>query len=218
MFDILKILITFILTGFVGVFISHKFQQKNNQNQLRIKKAEKKAAELKAIRDNFEKLSSERIYRTRQIISSINEKSLTDKEREGYQDSVIDWNKNLNAMFFDLSSHKLYEFAIRIEIDVHNELATAHLEIKKEIKNNKSVIPADLVMALKSTNRAYESARKVTKSLTDIADNRWDEIKDYDSEPLTYSNIHQASTITLLIALFHKSPLRLRINRSRLNR
>lgn len=218
MFDLFKIFISFILTGCVGVFISYKVQQRNNQNLLRIKKAEKKASELKAVRDNFENLSSERIYRTRQIIASIREKSVTDKEREGYQDSVINWNKNLNAMFFDLSSHKLYEFAIKVENEVHNELVIAHLEIKKELKLENKIIPADISKALSATNRAYEAARKVTQTLTNIADERWEAIKDYDSEPLSYENVHQASTLTLLIALFHKSPLRLRISRSRLDR
>lgn len=215
MFDLIKIFLTFLLTGCVGVFISYRFQKKQIQNQLFFKKAEKKAIELKETRDRFEELSSERIYRTKTIITSLKENTVTEKEREDYQSSVINWNKKLNTLFFDLSSQDLYWLAIKIEEKVHDELAFAHQEIKKEI--NKKTIPtgSDLHSALNAVNRAYENARVTTKEITGIADSRWDEIKTADSVTLGYHNLEQASTLTLLRALFHSAPHRLRINRSR---
>lgn len=209
---------SFILTGCVGVYISYVIQKKNTHNQLRLKKAEKKADELKVTRDKFEQLSGERIYRTRGIISSLKEKSVTEKERIDYQESVINWNKHLNTLFFDLSNQKLYRIAIAIEKDVHNQLAEAHLQIKKEINKKLNSSTADLTIALSCVNNAYSNSREITKELTIIADERWDEIKDADSVPLSYWNTHQASTLTLIVALFHKSPHRLRVNRSRIDR
>jgi hypothetical protein len=215
MFDLIKIFITFLLTGCVGVFISYRIQRKQIQTQLFFKKAEKKAIELKETRDRFEDLSGERIYRSKTIITSLKDNTITEKEREDYQLSVVNWNKKLNTLYFDLSGQQLYYLAIQIENEVHNELALAHLEIKKEI--NKKTVPtgSDLDSAMRAVNRAYENARLMTKEMTFIADSRWDEIKTADSLPLSYHNLEQASTLTLIRALFHSSPHRLRINRSR---
>lgn len=215
MFDLIKIFFTFLLTGCVGVFISYKFQKKQLQTQLSFKKAEKKAIELKETRDRFEELSSERIYRTKTIITSLKEDTVTDKEREDYQTSVVNWNKKLNTLFFDLNSQDLYWMAIRIEDQIHNELAFAHREIKKEI--NKKTLPtgSDLNSALNAVNRAYNNAKTTTKEITTIADTRWDDIKTADSIPLSYHHLEHASTLTLLRALFHSAPHRLRISRSR---
>jgi hypothetical protein len=215
MFDLLKIFITFFLTGCVGVFISYRFQKKQIQAQLFFKKAEKKAIELKETRDKFEDLSSDRIYRTKSIISSIKEGSVTDKERDDYQKSVINWNKNLNALFFDLSSQGLYSLAIRIENEIHNELALAHKHIKKEFDKKTLPTGSDLNIASIAVKRAYKHAKNTTKEITSIADSRWDEIKDADSIPLSYHNLEQASTFTLLRAIFNPTPHRLRISRSR---
>jgi len=218
MFDLIKIFITFLLTGCVGVFISYRFQKKHIQTQLFFKKAEKKAIELKETLNNFENLSSERIYRTKTIITSLKEKNVTEKERDDYQTSVINWNKKLNAFFFELNNQDLYGTAIRIENLVHKELALAHKEIKKEI--NKKTIPtgADLDLALKAAERAYANASDITMWITKVTDSRWDEIKTADSVSLSYHNLEQASTLTLLRAAFHSSPHRLRISRSRFDK
>lgn len=218
MFDLIKIFISFVLTGCVGVYISYRIQKKNTHNQLRLKKAEKKADELKNTRDRFEQLSGERIYRTRGIIASIKEGTVTEKEKIDYQESVINWNKNLNTIFFDLGNQRLYRIAIIIENKVHYELANAHLEIKRETTKKIGSQKPDLLLAEGYVNSAYASARDVTKSLTKIADERWDEIQNADSVPLSYWNAHQASTLTLIVALFHKAPHRLRVSRSRIDK
>ena len=215
MFDLIKIFVSFFLTGCVGVFISYHFQRKQFQTQFIFKKAEKKVSELIETRNKFEELSSDRIYRTKLILSSIEENSVTDKEREDYQNSVANWNKSINSFSFHLSSQGYYYIAIDIENEVHNELALAHACIKK-ILNKKTIQKReDIKTASEATKRAFAKAKKITKHLTTVADSRWDDIKEADSIPLDYHNLEQASTLTLLRALFHLQPHRLRINRSR---
>lgn len=218
MFDLLKILITFILTGCVGVFISYKVQKKQSHNNIIIKKAEKKISELKDTRDIFEDLSSDRIYRSRITISSLKEGEISEKDRESYQLSVANWNKKLNTLFFELNSQNIYYIAIEIERDVQKYFAMAHKEIKKEI--NKKTIPtgADLNFATDCINTAYKNAKNISENITDIAEKRWDDIKNADSVPLSEFNLDKASAFTLIAALFHPTPHKLRISRSRFDR
>ncbi|WP_156506643.1 hypothetical protein [Pantoea sp. OXWO6B1] len=218
MFDLIKIVVTFLLSGCVGVFITYRFQKKQFQNQYFFKKAEMKAIELKEVRNSFEALASERIYRSKTLINSFREGKTNDSEIESYISSVVNWNTKLNRLYFDLNSQQLSSLANVIEDSIQKEFYNAHLEIKKEIHKHKEQRTgssgASLKTALNAINRAYEKIKNVTTQLTETSDSRWDEIKNADTISFNYHHLEYASTLTLLRALFHSSPHRLRIPRS----
>lgn len=120
MSDLAKIILTFLLTGDVGVYISFLFQKRNAQIQIYFKVYEKKATELKEVRVLFEKLSSDRLYRATSLLTSISECRITDKERDDYRNSVSEWNKSINFIFIELNNYKLFGTANRIEKLVHD--------------------------------------------------------------------------------------------------
>jgi hypothetical protein len=215
MFDLVKIGISFILSGFVGVLVSYYFQRKNTLNQLNFKMAERKAGELKEIRDKFEKISAERIYQTRNMMDSIHVNAVTDKDREHYKESIRNWNNNLNVIYFDLQAQDLHHIALQVE-SVHARFRSAHYEIDRKI-NAKISAPASLTAARASVDSAYAESSRVSNLLTQIADLRWSEVKDADTVNLTLANLDKASSLMLLIAIFHKSPSTLRISRSRVD-
>lgn len=215
MFDLLKIVISFVLTGFVGVFVSYYFQRKNSLSQLSFKLAERKAGELKDIRDKFEQLSAERIYQAKNMIISIRKDTLTEKDRELYMDSVRNWNKSLNVIYFDLRSQGLYPVTLQVE-EVQVKFRSAHLEIKSEI-DKKISLPSSLEAAMTSIESAYARSCDISKLLTETSDFRWAEVKNVDTVELTPWNLNKASTLTLIVALFHKTPSSLRISRSRVD-
>lgn len=216
MFDLIKIFISFVLTGFVGVFVSYYFQRKNALSQLVFKQAERKAIELKEIRDKFEQLAGERVYRAKILIGSLSSNTVAEKDRETYRESVASWNKNLNALFFDLKAQGLYGVSLEVERNVQRNFYNSHVIIKKELEKIVGK-PENMDAALASVNAAYSNASDISDRLTAIADKRWDEIKNSDTIGLTAYNLERASTLILLVALFHKAPHSLRISRSRVD-
>ena len=73
MFDIIKIIIGFILTGIVGSFLAQYYQKKNFIYQTKIIKLQKEIDRLKELADNIEKLAGMRIFYGRNLIDNSNE-------------------------------------------------------------------------------------------------------------------------------------------------
>lgn len=217
MFDLLKIVVSFMLSGVVGVSVSQYFQKKSLINQFLLKKSEKKAGEVKDIRDSFEQLSAERIYRAKYLINALLtnnaiEDSIEDA-RKSYRDSVFAWNMKLNIFFLDLRVQRLYHIALMIEADVQVCFHEAHGIIREQVgRKLGGYDDSRLKLALSKIESAYSSSIEITKELTRIADIRWDEVRFTGTVRLNESNLEHASTIKLIIAAFHKVPLSLRIS------
>lgn len=217
MLDLLKIFVSFILSGVVGVSVSHYFQRKSLINQFLLKKSEEKVSELKDIRDSFEQLSAERIYRAKYLINEMLSKGAIDESmadaRKNYQDSVGAWNKKLNIFFLDLGVQGLNSIARNIESGAHASFREAHDIMNEQINRKlKGVDKSKLKLALDKIDSAYSNSIEITKELTRIADIRWDEVRFTGTERLTLLNLEHASTFKLIIATFHKVPLSLRIS------
>ncbi|WP_144399797.1 hypothetical protein [Pseudomonas avellanae] len=215
MTDFSKILLSFFLSGFVGVFVSYFFQRKNAKSQIVYKRAERQADELKMVRDKFEQLSSERIYYARLMILSLKSNTLTELDRQSYRKAVVSWNKSLNRFFLDLNAQNLYSIALEIESSVQENFIKSHSWIRERVE--KKVVSFresdNAVEALKSLDLAYARSKEVTLRLTVVVDQRWDDVQFADTVLLSAANVKHASTMTLIFALFHKAPHRLRISR-----
>lgn len=218
MVDFLKIFFSFFLSGVVGVSISQYFQRRSLINQLIIKVSEKKASEIKEIRDSFEQLSAERIYRAKELIDILLSRGETAEARKNYRDSVVAWNKKLNLFFLDLRAQNLYGVALDIESKVQNNFCEAHGIIKRQVDLGFSMYEiSSLRLALGRIESAYSESIKVTTKLTKVADERWENVRFAGTEGLTEWNLEYASTFQLIIAIFHKAPHSLRISCSKIN-
>jgi len=218
MSDLAKIILTFLLTGGVGVYISFLFQKRNAQIQIYFKVYEKKATELKEVRVLFEKLSSDRLYRATSLLTSISECRITDKERDDYRNSVSEWNKSINFIFIELNNYKLFGTANRIEKLVHDRFKNILSFISSCIDNKEGNCISDVNNAFYLIHELVVSANEISASISSKLDEYLENIANADGVPMEANNLQYASTLTLLIAIFHPHPHRLRISRSRFNR
>ena len=104
MFDIFKIIITFIFTGVIGAFLSHRIQKKSFLHQIKITQTQKEIERIKEIANDIEKDAGMRIFYGRNLIENYISNNLLEleKSRSDYKKSVIKWNENLSSYFLEL--------------------------------------------------------------------------------------------------------------------
>ncbi len=212
MFEIIKIIIGFILTGIIGAILTQHYQKKNFIYQTTIIKIQKEIDRLKELAGNIEKLAGMRIFYGRNLIDNNNQRESRDfyDARLQYKESVEKWNESLSSFFIELRSLGLTPVAYDLEKDVHENLRQAHLLIDDLIRKNK---PVNMSKIGHHYSMAFEGLRRVSKILILETDNKWDSIISGNSEKLNQYNLSNASIITLFIAVFHKNPHLLRIRR-----
>ena len=101
--------------------------------------------------------------------------------------------------------------AFELEKNVHENLFKAHRIIDNCIRKGQKV---DLEGLQNNYSLAFDGLRKISKKLMDTSDNKWSKIKNGNTEQLSQYNLNKASFVTLIFALFHKTPHSLRIYRS----
>lgn len=209
--DIIKIIFSFLLTGVVGVYIAGKIQNRNILNQIKLAKAEKEIEKTKEIIRRIETLSSVRIYTGRILVELLAKKSSKkdlNKAREEYRRAISVWNENLNSTYMELYSLNFSEYSLRLEKDVHDNFRKAHSLINDVLHNNKEIIFSEIIDAF---SIVYKNTRLLSCDIVESANKRWDEIVNNNTVLLNETNIENASTATLIMALFHKRPYTLRI-------
>lgn len=213
MFDIIKIIIGFILTGIVGSFLAQYYQKKNFIYQTKIIKLQKEIDRLKELADNIEKLAGMRIFYGRNLIDNSNERESKEfsEARRQYRASVERWNENLSSFFIELRSLGLTQLAFDLERNVHDNLRKAHSLIDELIRKNNIV---DISKIGHHYSMAFDGLRFVSKNLILETDRKWNRIISGNSEKLNQYNLSDASIVTLIIAIFHKNPHLLRVRRS----
>ncbi|WP_437891862.1 hypothetical protein [Phytobacter sp. V91] len=107
--EMLKIIIGFVLTGVLDVFISSRYQRKNSLIQIKILKVEKDVLKLKEVVSTIEMLSSVRNYKGRCLADLVCKSGMEDinsvvimQAREEYKSSVVEWNRNINKLYIEL--------------------------------------------------------------------------------------------------------------------
>ena len=212
--EIIKIVIGFIFTGVIGSMISAKVQRTSYKNQAKTSKIEKEVEKIKEIARKIGSLSSKRNITARIFIDCLYSKGTDDEKikeaRSDYRESVLEWNSNLQSIYIDLFSNDMYEFALRLESSVHNHFVQSHRLINEKL-NNKPIPPEDIERQLSS---AFKQTRSISLELATKANAKLELALNGDTEPLSINNINNASSITLLRALFHTKPNSIRIPRS----
>lgn len=216
--EVLKIIFTFFLTGVVGLWLSHKFQKKQMHSQLYYKRSELDVAALEKIIELIILLSSDRIFKTRQLIYSMQNNSIDEKLRSDYRACVSEWNKRLNYIFISLNNNNLYSLSNRFERDVHAKFRQTHTMIHLNLNSLINTGDFDYSKALNLVNQAYRNTNDITNKLTKVKMEMMEGIIYADSEPLSLENIDKASTYTLFLAIFYKSPHLLRVDRTSMYR
>ena len=213
MFDIIKIIIGFILTGIVGSFLAQYYQKKNFIYQTKIIKLQKEIDRLKELADNIEKLAGMRIFYGRNLIDNSDKRESNEftEARRQYRTSVEKWNESLSSFFIELRSLGLTQLAFDLERNVHDNLRKAHSLIDELIRKNNKI---DISKIVKHYSMSFDGLRNVSKNIMFETEKKWDKIISGNSEKLSQYNLSDASIVTLIIAIFHKNPHLLRIRRS----
>lgn len=209
--DILKIIISFVLTGVVGVFITARVQRTNFINQTKISKAEKDLEKTKEIIKRIESLSSIRIYTAKVVTANLSEGLLLpedDPSRIEYRKAVFEWNINLQSIFIELRGINLNYYAITLERDVQVNFKESHDLIRAKISNN-SIVNSNEI--LESINIAYKETRSLSYDMLKTANEKWKKTLDGNLDNLNTYNMDRATIWTLIKALFYKDPRSLRV-------
>jgi hypothetical protein len=190
MFDILKILITalvtLVFTGIIGNKILIKYQRDNWLYQQKFQNNEKDLKEFEKIINEISLLVSARIFRMRIYI------------REKISDNGIVSDNSFYYFFYihDSSDLSLYlEREIqRIFVDVHNDMR--NLDVKRLKKGNASS-RMDLL-----SNKSNELMKMMDKRKNEKRSMIYDEAKIY----FTKDTLNEFSTFFLIKALFYRFP------------
>lgn len=214
----MKAIGSFILTGVVGTYIASKFQRNSYINQAKTLKTEKEVEKIKEITKRISTLASARNISARILVDNIysknNDAEKTLKLREEYRKSVSEWNMNIQTIYIDLFANDMYPFAILLESTVHESFRKSHMLINEKINNFKDVKSSEIESHLSS---AFKQTRSLSLSLIERANEKMEQALNGNTENLSAYNLHNASSLTLIIALFHSHPNLLRIPRSNNN-
>ena len=72
--ELANIIVSFFLTGVVGLYVSSRFQEKNFLHQIKTNRSEREIDKLREITKTLEKMSGERIYYSRLLLDSLADK------------------------------------------------------------------------------------------------------------------------------------------------
>ncbi|WP_152424640.1 hypothetical protein [Aeromonas diversa] len=216
--ELTNTILSFILTGVIGLYVSNKFQEKSFLHQIKTSRSEREIDRLVEIAKLLEKMSGERIYYSRLLLDTLASSPIKDngelinQARDEYKKSKDAWNENLNPLFIELYSINMYDCARDIEKNIHNNFRGAHTAIYNLVLNGHS---SNLILSGKMhLDIAFTETRRISSEIIKHSNIRWDRIMDGDTEALNALNLNKASSWTLFRALFHKNPSTLRVRRS----
>ncbi|EKN4873704.1 TPA: hypothetical protein ACGE8N_003290 [Yersinia enterocolitica] len=207
MFDILKILITalvtLVFTGIIGNKILIKYQRDNWLYQQKFQNNEKDLKEFEKIINEISLLVSARIFRMRIYIrEKISDNGIvSDNTRNGYIKVKEEWNEKINSFYYFFYIHDSSDLSLylereiqRIFVDVHNDMR--NLDVKRLKKGNTSS-RMDLL-----SNKSNELMKMMDKRKNEKRSMIYDEAKIY----FTKDTLNEFSTFFLIKALFYRFP------------
>ena len=138
--ELIKLSITFILSGVIGAWLTSEFQRKNWEHQRRVLKAERYDEQATKIFEDISSILDQRLYRYRRIVYAFRTKddNKIDKAFQEYLEVLFDWNDRINrnyAMiekFFGKEMRKSLEDGIQKDIIF---IGTLLERIKKKAAN-----------------------------------------------------------------------------------
>jgi len=104
--DLIKLSIGFLLTTLCGGFLGFLFQRRHARYQWLRSRWEKELEEAQAVFEDVSRLLDRRLYRTRQLLWSLNRSPDLRQERiSEYRIVVTEWNDNINRILALLAIH-----------------------------------------------------------------------------------------------------------------
>ena len=216
MIEFVKYIIGLVITGFIGNKIASYFQQRSFLNQAKIKNAEIEVKKITDISFRVMQFSSKRRYTLIKLIDAllshddINNNDITAVRKE-YKDAVREWNLELSVFYMELSNVNLYSLSLELEREIHNNFREIHKEINNSIKTSSR---NNLLTLDSNISYIYSYTKELSNQLINEAHARRDKILNGDTEELSQYNLHKASMLKLIIAIFYSDPKRLRVPRS----
>lgn len=216
MIEFVKYIIGLVITGFIGNKIASYFQQRSFLNQAKIKNAEIEVKKITDISFRVMQFSSKRRYTLIKLIDAllshddINNNDITAARKE-YKDAVREWNLELPVFYMELSNINLYSLSLELEREIHNNFREIHKEINNSIKTGSR---NNLLTLDSNISYIYSYTKELSNQLINEAHARRDKILNGDTEELSQYNLHKASMLKLIIAIFYSDPKRLRVPRS----
>lgn len=208
----------FVLTGLIGSYITFKYQKRNIEYQSFLARERKRIDKINDIKKYINKLIIHRVVASRRILDyyqGIDKEAYLKDVRDEYILAKDKWNYGINSIFLELGnlgSERIYHFnAFYIERVIHKAFVECH-NLIVDIKNKKNI--SKYYEAISILDNIYNMQSEITRRLTREVNLIQSNIKYGETDPLSIENLHKASLLNLLFALFYKNPNLLRVPRS----
>lgn len=219
-----QLLLGFVLTGFIGSYITFRYQKRAIEYQSFLATENDRINRLNDIKKRLNKLILHRAQSSKSILDlyqsidkkiTKNDRILYNIIRMDYIYSKDNWNYDINNIFIELGNlgeKRIYYYnAIYIDDYIHNTFRCIHQLICDLKKGSDSRKYDD---AIKLLSQIYEMRKEIIRRLTREVSLIQSNIRYWNTVPLSRRNIYRASLIKLVLALFYKRPDLLRIPRS----
>ena len=146
-FDIIKIVIAFLLTSGLGSLIAAHFQNRAWTHQQEVKKREEEKSQAFAVFDDISKLLDRRLYRYRQIVYAFRSKD-TDRIEKAfaeYRAVLFEWNDNLNRNYARIEIYFGIESRDELENKITKDIIFIGTLLERIKNNRKDAIPLEEV-------------------------------------------------------------------------
>ena len=213
-----QLVFSFVLTGLIGSYITFKYQKRNIEYQSFLARERKRIDKINDIKKYINKLIIHRVVASRRILDcyqGIDKEAYLKDVRDEYILAKDKWNYGINSIFLELGnlgSERIYHFnAFYIERVIHKAFVECH-NLIVDIKNKKNI--SKYYEAISILDNIYNMQSEITRRLTREVNLIQSNIKYGETDPLSIENLHKASLLNLLFALFYKNPNLLRVPRS----
>jgi hypothetical protein len=135
LWDLFKSAVLLVLGAYLGATLARSWQQRNWLEQQRVSDIEKRYIELRALFDEFVKVSSRRHIRAYRLLLSLRSENLAqieDRLKE-YDRSVLEWNDNYNHAL-QVRLVRVLEQGADVRASIEHEIAIPFVEVGRQLE------------------------------------------------------------------------------------
>jgi hypothetical protein len=113
-------LLSFLLTGLLGNWLVHKWQQANWMQQRRLLRAEQQLQDLRTLIDEIMALADSRSFRIRRLLRNLphHGANIFPSLRKELDTATTNWNDKFNSFLARLTLFADHSFAMRLEDEI----------------------------------------------------------------------------------------------------
>jgi hypothetical protein len=205
--DVIKILLTFIVSGLIGNYVLQAWQARNWFAQQRFLGREKEYSALKEIADELATLLANRIFymsRLRSAISSGSDDQFATAVTQ-HDDAVRKWNERLTSFYVKLTILISFNFAWRLEQYIQKALVETGAKLEELVRsrnNSQAVTALQTEPLVDELNKIQGQAAKFNEALLQEVLARRTDVYYGARIGFTVQNLRYFSTWKLVKALF----------------